>query len=109
MSIDLKELAEELDELREEFDLGPEGKERMEALATLEQELGGDLHIASRNVTLIHENDFKKYAQDYARDMGLKTDGWPYDSINWEEAADDLKPDFTSVDFDGESYYTRDV
>jgi hypothetical protein len=108
--MNLRELAEELDELREEFDLGVEGKERLEELSTLEKTLGGDLHAAANHgMSLIAEGDFKQHAMEMAENLGHEINGWPYDAIDWDEAADTLKSDYTAVEFDGETYYTTDL
>ncbi len=59
--------------------------------------------------TLIHEDYFKTYAQELAEDVGYgdHTDSWPYNCIDWEKAANELKMDYTEVDFDGVAYYVR--
>jgi hypothetical protein len=105
-------LAQELDDLRaeaEETALEPDDREHLDALLALEETLG-DLHVAENHgVSLIVERDFKQYAIDMAEDMGLKIDGWPYDAIDWHDAAEELKMDYTVIEFDGETYYTRDV
>lgn len=59
--------------------------------------------------TLIHEDYFTKYAEELASDCcemprNLK---WPFRHIDWDAAAEELKQDYTEVDFDGETYYIR--
>jgi hypothetical protein len=60
-------------------------------------------------VTLIRESYFTTYARDLAVDIGAVSDDakWPCTCIDWDEAADELKMDYTSVDFDGVTYYVR--
>lgn len=60
-------------------------------------------------VTLINGDYFKKFAQEFAEDVGLiKSDSnWPYTCIDWEQAADELKQDYTGVEFAGETFYVR--
>lgn len=58
---------------------------------------------------LIRDSYFETYAQELADDIGaIKADaGWPNNFIDWEAAADALKQDYTSVDFDGVEYWIR--
>lgn len=58
---------------------------------------------------LIRDSYFKDYAQQLAEDCGLleNTNTWPGRCIDWEQAAEELKMDYFSVDFDGETYWIR--
>lgn len=58
---------------------------------------------------LISDSYFEKYAREFAEDIGAikNCDKWPATCIDWEEAADELKQDYTSVDFGGETYWIR--
>lgn len=61
-------------------------------------------------VTLIRETYFDgDYAENYADELGFFPEGvnksaWPFSLIDWDEAADELKEDYTDVDFDGVTY-----
>lgn len=59
--------------------------------------------------TLIRDGYFEEYAQELAEDIGAiaKDAAWPNNFIDWEAAAEALKQDYTSIDFDGETYWTR--
>lgn len=59
--------------------------------------------------TLIRDDQFEDYAQELAEDLGLlkERDSWPYTCIDWEQAANELKQDYTSVSFDGTDYWIR--
>jgi hypothetical protein len=107
--LDVEELADELDELRDRFVDDEEiDEDRLRELTQLERELGGDLHIAGRDRgPFISDTTFEEYAIELAEDIGPKMDGWPYDYIDWERAADALKQDFYNVDFEGETYWYR--
>ena len=50
--------------------------------------------------------DSGEYAEFYANDLG-PTEGWPYDHIDWEKAADSLRVDYKQVAIRGETYYVR--
>ena len=58
---------------------------------------------------LIRDTHFEEYAQELAEDIGaVNTEsGWPNNCIDWKEAADQLRIDYTSVDFDGVEYWVR--
>jgi len=59
--------------------------------------------------TLIADSHFADYARDDAESMhrnGL-FDEWPFTNIDWNDAAEDLKMDYTSVSFGGETYWVR--
>ncbi len=61
-------------------------------------------------VTLIRESYFEDYARELANDIyGKEIDDakWPFSCIDWEQAANELRQDYTSIDFDGETYLTR--
>lgn len=61
--------------------------------------------------TLIRESYFQEYAEDYAREVfGIREEDmlrWPFCHIDWDEAAEELKTDYTEVDYDGVTYYVR--
>jgi hypothetical protein len=58
---------------------------------------------------LIRDSYFEHYARETAEDCGLLKDAdrWPCTCIDWEKAADELKQDYTSLDFDGVTYWGR--
>ena len=59
--------------------------------------------------TLIRDDYFQEYAQELAEDCGLIPDGlaWPLTCIDWEHAARELKYDYMSYTFDGDTYWVR--
>lgn len=60
-------------------------------------------------VTLIRDSYFKEYAQELAEEIGAIPDdaSWPCRCIDWEKAAWELRMDYTSADFDGQTYWFR--
>jgi len=60
-------------------------------------------------VTLIRDSYFENYAQELADGIGaINSDArWPNNCIDWARAARELQADYTSVDFDGETYWCR--
>ena len=60
-------------------------------------------------VTFIHEDYFEDYARELATDIGALKDDvqWPANCIDWQQAADELKIDYSIATFDGVDYYFR--
>jgi hypothetical protein len=60
-------------------------------------------------VTLIRDSYFEDYARELAEDIGAVSvvAPWPTYCIDWERAARDLRMDYSSVEFDGVTYWTR--
>lgn len=60
-------------------------------------------------VTYIHECHFVQHAQEVACDLvGRDTiNSWPCDCIDWEQAVDALKMDYSTIELAGETYYYR--
>lgn len=59
--------------------------------------------------TLIRDSYFKNYAMELAEDCGMinKDAKWPNNCIDWDKAARELQMDYTSIDFDGVTYWMR--
>ena len=57
--------------------------------------------------TLVRDSYFKTYAMELAEDIGAiqKDVSWPCTCIDWDEATEELRADYTEVDFGGVSYY----
>ncbi len=88
----------ELDALREE----------LKALLDLQEELHGSPDW-EYGEALIRDSYFKEYAQGLASDCGMIQSDmkWPCTCIDWDQAAQDLQMDYTSVEFDGIDYWIR--
>lgn len=59
--------------------------------------------------TLISDDYFEDYARELAEDIGAieRVGRWPTNHIDWEEAADELKQDYMSVEFGSTTYWIR--
>lgn len=60
--------------------------------------------------TLILESNFKEYCEELVSDIGdLPKDipSYLYNNIDWDGVADDLKADYSELDYDGETYLYR--
>jgi len=112
--LDLRDLDAELDELRDQLEDGEKlnevERDRLEALEALDAELDGMRRYANNiHPTLIEESEFEDYARQLAEDIGaIDNDAaWPARCIDWKQAADELRMDYTSVSFDGDDYLVR--
>jgi len=58
---------------------------------------------------LIRADKFAEFAEELAYDIGAidRNANWPLSHIDWDAAAEELKQDYTSVDFDGTEYLMR--
>ena len=112
-SRDIIERIEELTDLRDSWEGTPweesEEAEELTALESLAEEAEGYASDWKYGETLIRDSYFVDYAQELAEDVcemprGIK---WPYTCIDWDDAADELKQDYTTVDYDGVDYWIR--
>lgn len=59
-------------------------------------------------VTLIHEDYFTEAMRELVEDIGdLPNGAPPYLVIDWEATADNLRADYSEVEYDGETYLYR--
>jgi len=86
-----------------------EERAELAALKALQEEAEGYASDWQYGVTLIRDDHFETYARQLAEDMGLMNNDyqWPYTCIDWGNAAEELQQDYTSVDFDGVTYWVR--
>ena len=80
----------------------------LHALRTLQEQAEGYSDFRDGEL-LVRDSYFEQYAQELAEDIGaINRDAtWPNNHIDWEAAADALKADYTSVDYDGVEYWIR--
>lgn len=66
-------------------------------------------HSWSDGVFFISEDTFKDYAEELADDIGAIDENatWPLTCIDWEQAANELKVDYTSVTIGERTYLYR--
>lgn len=101
--IDLKAAREALS------DWDDENGEELKTLRELCEEGESSADDWPHGVTLIRDSYFVQYAMDLADDLGLidRKVGWPNSCIDWNQAARELKMDYTSLEFEGVTYYVR--
>ena len=84
--------------------------EELESLRSLVEELkncAGD--SPEDGITLVRDSYFEDHAQELAEDIGAidRNATWPLYCIDWTQAARDLQMDYSSVEFDGVTYWVR--
>lgn len=86
-------------------------REELRILREFRDEAGGPDGEWQYGITLVRESYFDEdFAKQEAEDMGLVRPGfigWPFDYIDWEAAADALRQDYASAEFDGVTYFYR--
>jgi hypothetical protein len=91
-----------LDSARDAF--GPDEQKELKELEELESEVSE----WSDGATLIPESDFADYCRELLDDCGDIPKGLPhYVVIDWEATADNIKADYSTVEFQGETYLVR--
>ncbi len=102
-----EELEEARDEAKKEMDSAAIDMEEgeLKELRDLESEIPEWRH----GETLINDNYFRTYAEQMADDTGAIDSNatWPLNHIDWEAAAEELKSDYSSIEYDGETYWYR--
>ena len=102
---DTRDLLEELEslELEEEPTEGERG--RMEAIRKLREEVSG----FEDGVQLITEDESEDYFRELAFDVGyMNNDNQLEYYVDWKRWAEDCLMDYTSIEFDGETYYYQE-
>lgn len=95
----------EVDELEQGIE---DCEKELASLRALELQ-GEGLSDWEYGATLVRDDYFEDYARQTAEDLGLIQEdaAWPACHIDWEAAADSLRMDYTSVEFDGVTYWAR--
>lgn len=59
--------------------------------------------------TLVRDDYFEVYAQELAEEIGAvdRDAPWPANCIDWSEAAEQLKMDYSELDIHGQTYWGR--
>lgn len=121
--IDVRDVIARFEELETELDDAHEDSETNEALdlraefdilKELLEELkgnGGDEDWRGDwyPIILVRDSYFRDFAQQEAEDLDLiKANApWPNNCIDWDQAARELQVDYTTVEFDGVTYWYR--
>ena len=112
------ERIEELTEERDSFEKGgheadwslanPDEADELKALEALAEEAEGYAPDWKHGATLIRDSYFVDYAEELCKDIGDMPQDIPsYIEIDWEKTAENIQVDYTSVEFDGVTYWVR--
>lgn len=117
--IDSRDIIERIEELEAERDETEEGSEEraewldengdelkmLEALAADGSTYAPDW---SYGETLIRDSYFVEYVEEMLKDIGTLPNDLPdFVAINWEKTADNVRVDYSSIEFDGVTYWIR--
>jgi antirestriction protein len=107
--IDSRDVIERIAELTEDEDRTEDETAELEALSALADNAEDYAPDWSYGEALIRDSYFVTYAQELADDIGAidSKASWPLTCIDWEQAARDLRMDYTAVDFGGVTYWVR--
>lgn len=98
--IDSRAVIERIEELQDAYD-------EYKVLTALAEE-AADSEDWPHGATLIRETYFVDYCKELLADIGdLPKDLPHYIEIDWDTTADNLRADYTEVDFDGVAYLIR--
>lgn len=85
-----------------------ENEAELNALRALQDEAEGYAPDWQHGATLIRDSYFVEYAEELCKDIGdLPKDIPHYIEIDWRATADNIRQDYTSVEFDGVTYWVR--
>ena len=125
LELEIEELNEDLEDL--DKDLGMCGSDfelltvqdeiekGKEQLQDLRDELQPLLDLKAEGIpewddgaTLIPESDWEEYVEDLLKDCGYISNDVPWwIVIDWAATADNVAADYSTVDYDGDTYYYR--
>jgi hypothetical protein len=91
-------------------DWNSDNADELRKLQALQSEAEGYCADWHHGATLIRDSYFEDYARETAEDIHgkeLREAHWPFDCIDWKRAAEEVQMDYTSVDFDGVTYWVR--
>lgn len=108
-TIDSRDVIARIEELQADESKDDADKAELAALEKLAAEAEGYCDDWQYGAQLVRDSYFKEHAQELAEDCGMIPRGlkWPVSCIDWDQAARELKMDYTSVDFDGVEYWVR--
>lgn len=110
-TLDSREIDERIEELESLTDRTADEQRELDTLIAFRDEVCGYSSEWFHGIAFIRDSYFKDYAQDLAEDISGATAltdvlaEWPYTCIDWEQAARELRMDYTSAELDGVTYW----
>ena len=85
-----------------------EEQDELKTLKALAEDAEGYSEDWKYGATLVRDSYFTEYAEDLCKDIGDLPKNIPsYIEIDWEKTAQNIQQDYTSVEFDGVTYWVR--
>ena len=99
---DIRFEEEEIQSWKEDFE---DELEEIKEIDTIENELGSEFEYG---VTLVDVDDFEEYVEDLLDELGYIPKDFPsWIEIDWEATANNVRQDYTEVEYQGNSYLGR--
>ena len=112
--LDIRDIIAAVERLRSSVERSTEEQERLNTFLALLDDLRGNGRDEKWEgdwypQTLIRESYFQDYAQELAEDIGAinPSASWPLNCIDWKQATTELQNDYSSVEFDGITFWYR--
>lgn len=107
--IDSRDIIERIAELEADSDRTADELDELRSLQRVAAQCADYVEDWKYGVPLIRNSYFKEYAMELADDIGAidANASWPLTCIDWDQAARELRMDYTAVDFDGVTYWVR--
>ena len=86
-------------------DVWQEEIDQISRIGEIEDEIGSEFDFG---VTLIPEDDFTNYIEDFLEDIGYIPKDFPsWIEIDWEATAENVKQDYSELEYEGKYYLYR--
>lgn len=93
---------EEIESWKEDWQ---EEIDQISIIDEIEDEIGSEFDYG---ITLIPEDDFTDYTEDFLKDCGYISDDFPsWIEIDWETTADNVRQDYSELEYEGKTYLYR--
>lgn len=104
---DSRDVITRIEELEGTEDRDDEEQIELDTLRDFAAEAEGYCEDWEHGAQLIRDTYFTTYAQELGEDVMDVSCSWPFTCIDWDQAARELKMDYTAVEFDGVTYWVR--
>lgn len=113
--MDSRDIQKRIDELElddtYEYLLTLDEQDELETLLALKED--AENYGWEYGIFFIREDYFVEYTQELVEDCfvpnGVSLNSWPFNCLDWEEVADQLKQDYSEIEIDGITMYWREA
>jgi len=78
--------------------------EELLKLKAFKEEVGSEW---ANDPQFVSDGNFESFAADLARETTTDLSSWPMSCIDWKAAAEELQQDYSSIEYDGTTYWYR--